>query len=153
MKRQSSNFSESISLYRRPRNNLCLSQLAVCALYNALLTILWKPLKWEANIFLVPPLAVLPSGKERRYCVPPLLFLSSSSFEQTLYNYNNNNNRIERRNSRFSQSPHCAANWLQHVRSFDPGAIVCKPRATHRARITCNIPCAIWHGATAQLLS
>ena len=36
------------------------------------------------------------------------------------------------------QSPHCAANCLQHVRSSGPGAIVCKSRATHRALITCK---------------
>ena len=38
----------------------------------------------------------------------------------------------------FSQSPHSAANRLQHVRSSGPGAIVCKPRATRRALITCT---------------
>ena len=37
------------------------------------------------------------------------------------------------------QSPHSAANRLQHVRSSDPGAIVCKSHATHRALITCNM--------------
>ena len=31
----------------------------------------------------------------------------------------------------FLQSPHCAANCLQHVRSSGPGTIVCKSRATH----------------------
>ena len=31
----------------------------------------------------------------------------------------------------FLQSPHRAANCLQHVRSSGPGAIVCKSRATH----------------------
>ena len=36
------------------------------------------------------------------------------------------------------QSPHSAANCLQHVRSSGPGAIVCKSRATHRALITCK---------------
>ena len=39
----------------------------------------------------------------------------------------------------FLQSPHCAANCLQHVRSSGPGAIVCKSRATHGALITCNM--------------
>ena len=39
----------------------------------------------------------------------------------------------------FLQSPHCAANRLQHVRSSGPGAIVCKSRATHRELITCNM--------------
>ena len=38
----------------------------------------------------------------------------------------------------FLQSPHSAANRLQHVRSSGPGAIVCKSRATHRALITCK---------------
>ena len=38
----------------------------------------------------------------------------------------------------FLQSPHCAANCLQHVRSSGPGAIVCKSRATHQALITCK---------------
>ena len=42
----------------------------------------------------------------------------------------NNNNRIQRRNSRFFlQSPHCAANCLQHVRSSCQDEIVCKSRA------------------------
>ena len=31
----------------------------------------------------------------------------------------------------FLQSPHCAVNHLQHVRSSGPGAVVCKPHATH----------------------
>ena len=38
----------------------------------------------------------------------------------------------------FLQSPHSAANCLQHARSSGPGAIVCKSRATHRALITCK---------------
>ena len=38
----------------------------------------------------------------------------------------------------FLQSPHSAANCLQHVRSSCPGAVVCKSRATHRALITCK---------------
>ena len=36
----------------------------------------------------------------------------------------------------FLQSPHSAANCLQHARSSGPGAIVCKSRATHRALMT-----------------
>ena len=40
----------------------------------------------------------------------------------------------------FLQSPHSAANCLQHVRLSGPGAIVCKSRATHRALITCKCP-------------
>ena len=38
----------------------------------------------------------------------------------------------------FLQSPHSAANCLQHVCSSGPGAIVCKSRATHRVLITCT---------------
>ena len=38
----------------------------------------------------------------------------------------------------FLQSPHSAANCLQHVRSSGPGAIVCKSRTTHRTLITCK---------------
>ena len=38
----------------------------------------------------------------------------------------------------FLQSPHSAANCLQHVRSSGPGTIACKSRATHRALITCK---------------
>ena len=38
----------------------------------------------------------------------------------------------------FLQSPHSAANRLQHVRSSGPGVIVCKSRATHRTLITCK---------------
>ena len=37
------------------------------------------------------------------------------------------------------QSPHCATDCLQHVRSSGPDAIVCKSRAAHRALITCNM--------------
>ena len=39
----------------------------------------------------------------------------------------------------FLQSPLCAANRLQHVRSSGPGAIVCKPGAAHRPLITRNM--------------
>ena len=46
------------------------------------------------------------------------------------------NTRIERRNSRFLQSAHCAANCLQYVLSSGQGAIMCKSRATHRTFIT-----------------
>ena len=66
---------------------------------------------------------------------------------------NNNNNRIERCKSRCLQSPHCAANCLQHVRSSGTGAVVCKSRTTHRANITCNLRCATLDEGTAQLLS
>ena len=54
-------------------------------------------------------------------------------------NNNNNNNRIQRPiRDFFYNSPHNAANCLQHVRSSGPGAIVCKSRATHRALIMCK---------------
>ena len=49
------------------------------------------------------------------------------------------------------QSPHCAANRLQHVRSSGPGAIVCKSRSTHRAHITCNLSCYVPCGTKGQL--
>ena len=38
----------------------------------------------------------------------------------------------------FLQSPHSAANCLQHVCSIGLGATMCKSRATHRALITCK---------------
>ena len=41
----------------------------------------------------------------------------------------------------FLQSPHSAANCLQHARLSGPGTIVCKSRATHRALIMCNMSC------------
>ena len=41
----------------------------------------------------------------------------------------------------FLQSPQCAANYLQHVRSSGQGAIECKSRATHRTIITYNVSC------------
>ena len=56
-------------------------------------------------------------------------------------------------NRDFLQSPHCAANRLQHIRSSGPGIIVCKSRATHQALITCYMSCATWYEGTAQLLS
>ena len=46
----------------------------------------------------------------------------------------------------FLQSPHCAANRLQHVRSSGPGAVECKSRATHRALVTlatCRVTCHV----------
>ena len=67
---------------------------------------------------------------------------------------NDNNNRIERRYSRFFlQSAHCAENCLQHVRSSGQDTIVCKSRATRQALITCNMPCVTWYEGTAQPLS
>ena len=44
----------------------------------------------------------------------------------------NNNNRIQRRYSRFF------CNLLTAPRTSGPGAIVCKSRATHRALVTCK---------------
>ena len=38
----------------------------------------------------------------------------------------------------YLQSPHSAANCLQHVRLSGPGAVVCKSCATHWALITCK---------------
>ena len=40
----------------------------------------------------------------------------------------------------FLQSPHSAANCLQHAHSSGPGATACKLCATHRAHITCKCP-------------
>ena len=37
----------------------------------------------------------------------------------------------------FLQSPHSAANCLQHARSSGPGTIVCKSRAT--CHVTCHL--------------
>ena len=51
----------------------------------------------------------------------------------------------------FLQSPHCAANCLQHICSSGPGAIVCKSRAAHRALIMCNMLCYMPHGTKGQL--
>ena len=73
----------------------------------------------------------------------------------------NNNNKIKMIIIAFKgaipdllQSPHCAENRLQHVRSSDPGPVGCKPRATHRALITCKrVLRAAWYEGTAQLLS
>ena len=43
----------------------------------------------------------------------------------------------------FLQSPHSAANCLQHVRTSGRVGTVCKSRATHRALITgkCHVTC------------
>ena len=51
----------------------------------------------------------------------------------------------------FLQSPHSAANCLQHARSSGPGAIVYKSRATHRALVTCNMSCYVPLGTKGQL--
>ena len=65
----------------------------------------------------------------------------------------NNNNRTERCYLRFLQSPHCAPNCLQHVRSSGQGAVMCKSHTAHRALITCSMSCATWYKGTAQLLN
>ena len=54
----------------------------------------------------------------------------------------------------FLQSPHSAANCLQHVRSSGLGATVCKSRAAHEALIwcKCHMLRATWYEGTAQLL-
>ena len=54
-------------------------------------------------------------------------------------------------NRNCSQSVHCAANRLQHVRPIGPGALVCKSRAIHRALITCNMSCYVPLGTKGQL--
>ena len=53
----------------------------------------------------------------------------------TRENNDNDNDCIERHDSRVLQSPHCAKNCLQHVRSSWQCAIVCKSNATHRAQL------------------
>ena len=63
--------------------------------------------------------------------------------------HNDNNDRTERRNLSFLQSPHCEANCLQHLRSSGQGAMVRESRATHiecLSRATC-VP----HGTKGQL--
>ena len=68
---------------------------------------------------------------------------------------NNNDDRAERLSLIFFlklQSPHCAANCLQHVRSGSQGIILCESRATHRALITYR-SCAAWYDGTTQLFS
>ena len=90
---------------------------------------------------------------KNRHCLLDKLVLVLTEFTDNLYNNNNNNNRTERRNSRFLQSPHCATNCLQHIRSSGPGAILCKLRSTNRALIMCNLKCATLYEGTAQLIS
>ena len=57
---------------------------------------------------------------------------------------NNDSNHIERCNSRFLQSPHCAANCLRHVCSGDQGTVMvqttCNTRSTyHMQHVTCHV--------------
>ena len=53
------------------------------------------------------------------------------------------------------QSPHCAANRLQHVGSSGPGTIVCISHATHieHYRVQCVVLRVTRYEGTAQLLS
>ena len=67
------------------------------------------------------------------------------------HHHHHHHHHIQRRNSRFLQSPHCAVNHLQHVRSSGPGTIMCKSHATHRALITCNMSCYMPRGMQGQL--
>ena len=62
-------------------------------------------------------------------------------------------NRIERRNSRFFTlltAPRTISDTHAQVARAQSCA---KPRATHRAHITCNTLRATWNEGTAQLLS
>ena len=77
-----------------------------------------------------------------------LYLLTDSLYEALVIlinNNNNNNHRTERRNSRcFLQSPHCAANRLQHVPYAQVArAQSCANHAQHRALITCNMKCHV----------
>ena len=51
----------------------------------------------------------------------------------------------------FLQSPHCAANCLQHIRSSGLGAIMCNTLSTYHKQH--DVLCATWYKGTAQLLS
>ena len=55
------------------------------------------------------------------------------------------NDHVQRHNSRFLQSPHCAANCLQHILSSGMGTIMCKSSTTHQLLISCNILWAMWY--------
>ena len=65
-----------------------------------------------------------------------LLSQCGSKFDLQLLSQcgSNDNDRAERRNLRFLQSPHCAVNCLQHVRLRGQGAIERKLRAYHVQR-------------------
>ena len=69
-------------------------------------------------------------------------------------NSDNNENHIERRNSRCFQSTRSAANCLPHVCLSGQRTIVYKSSATHQALTTCNTSlAATWYEGTAQQLS
>ena len=110
-----------------------------------------RPMLWCSGLsifrkFLKPlSTSALPS------CRPDVISTVLASLSNN-NNNNNNNNRIERRNLRFLQSLHCAANCLQHIHSSGLGAIVCKPRVAHQALNTCNMLWATRYEETAQLL-
>ena len=72
----------------------------------------------------------------------------------SLFQFNNNDDCTERRNSRFFlQSPHCLVNCLQHICTSGQGAIMCKSRAIRQVLNMCNMSCVTWYEETAQLLS
>ena len=77
--------------------------------------------------------------------------LRMASVQALIQLYNNNNIIITAFNGAIQdclQSPHCASNRLQHVRSTGSSAIMCK---SHRALIMCNMLCYVPHGTKGQL--
>ena len=74
------------------------------------------------------------------FCISVTVSLKTSVLMFPIFN--DRNNDTERRNWRFLQSPHCAANCLQHVHSSGQGVIVCN-HVQHQALTMCNI-CAMW---------
>ena len=88
---------------------------------------------------------------DQQGCAPECLGKSASLCPRVFNS--NNNDGIERRKSRFLQSPRWATNCLQHVHLSGQGKIVCKSSATHWVLVTCNMSCASWYKGTAQLLS
>ena len=63
-----------------------------------------------------------------------------------------NNNHIQRCNLKFFlQSPHCAANHLQHVAWRNPVEIMCNTSSAYHVQHV--MLCAMWHEGKAQLLS
>ena len=77
--------------------------------------------------------------------------IKTKSFEHSLAGLYELKEVRAKRAEIFLRSPHCAANRLQHVRSSGPGAIMCKPRAIHRALITCNMSCYVSRSTKGQL--
>ena len=70
------------------------------------------------------------------------------SFSMVSVLLNNDRDHIERCSLRFLQSPLCAVNCLQRVRSSGQGGVVCKSCSTHRVLISCNL---LQHSAKGQL--